>query len=472
MRSPFLKFASVLVLWLMSVSAMWAQAPGPASIPGNLRALPKEKIHLEGDQILEGMVLDQDAGEIEFLEIILPPGRPVYAVIQTFPRQRVRRIETVSAQEKARLEDWVDDFRNRTHYRAREEAEIELSEVELEDHKFRHFTGDRFVLLSQLDEDLTRKLALRVDQVFYAFRHLLPPRLEPRSVSRILVFGSMDHYHAHLRRIGLTAENPAIFLPEQNMVLVGTDLRRFQAEVKIAETQHQRIRDRWAEIDKSLPKTLNDYAKQLRTDGASPDEVAAETAMRREAWVRDRDRQLREMSQLERQNNLATLDLLNQAFRRISHEAFHAYLENYIYPHDQYDVPVWLNEGLAQLFEHAQFENGMFRIDAPPAEPLRRLQARLSREPDFNLAEILERQQTSFLLFERLHEDHQLYDIAWGLAWYLVFERELLEDDHLDQICRPRSGEISPTGPFDQLLGQPIEEFQTQWREYILGLRV
>ena len=38
-------------------------------------------------------------------------------------------------------------------------------------------------------------------------------------------------------------------------------------------------------------------------------------------------------------------------FARAYHESFHAYLENYVYPHDHYDVPRWLNEGLAVMME-------------------------------------------------------------------------------------------------------------------------
>ena len=44
-------------------------------------------------------------------------------------------------------------------------------------------------------------------------------------------------------------------------------------------------------------------------------------------------------------------------FRRLAHEAFHAYLETYVYPRQAYDVPRWLNEGLAQTFEAGLLED-------------------------------------------------------------------------------------------------------------------
>ena len=61
-------------------------------------------------------------------------------------------------------------------------------------------------------------------------------------------------------------------------------------------------------------------------------------------------------------------------FVRLFHEAFHAYLENYVYPQTDHDVPRWLNEGLAQVFEGGQLESGSLRLDAPDTARLKLLQ--------------------------------------------------------------------------------------------------
>src|SRR6516225_9397706 len=45
-------------------------------------------------------------------------------------------------------------------------------------------------------------------------------------------------------------------------------------------------------------------------------------------------------------------------FQTLYHEAFHAYLVNFVYPPEDGEAPRWLNEGLAQIFETAIVEAG------------------------------------------------------------------------------------------------------------------
>ena len=85
-----------------------------------------------------------------------------------------------------------------------------------------------------------------------------------------------------------------------------------------------------------------------------------------------------------------------QMFTRLYHEAFHAYLENCVYPHDRHDVPLWLNEGLAVLFEGGMLESGTLRIDAPDAAALRRLKADLAGDRPLTLTALLAADRSLF----------------------------------------------------------------------------
>src|SRR5262249_173715 len=71
--------------------------------------------------------------------------------------------------------------------------------------------------------------------------------------------------------------------------------------------------------------------------------------------------------------------VFNQAtqllFATLYHEAFHAYLAGFVYPPKAGEMPRWLNEGLAQIFETAQIDAGDLRIGH--ADP-----ARLTRAKD------------------------------------------------------------------------------------------
>ena len=91
-------------------------------------------------------------------------------------------------------------------------------------------------------------------------------------------------------------------------------------------------------------------------------------------WKEELDGINRAINAAER-SNLAEFDKLTAAMLLgLFHEAFHAYLENYVYPQRDHDVPRWLNEGLAQIFEAGNWSRARLRLDAPDAGRLEALQ--------------------------------------------------------------------------------------------------
>jgi len=60
-----------------------------------------------------------------------------------------------------------------------------------------------------------------------------------------------------------------------------------------------------------------------------------------------------------------TLPIPQRAFALLNHEAFHAYLANFVVSGESRRVPRWLNEGLAQVCESGVWEGETFRIDSP-----------------------------------------------------------------------------------------------------------
>lgn len=130
-------------------------------------------------------------------------------------------------------------------------------------------------------------------------------------------------------------------------------------------------------------------------------------------------------------------------------------------------MPVWLNEGLAQLFEHAQFENASFRIDQPPKQILADLKARIARDHGLSLQRMLQTEAGSFLLFENLHKSQLDYDVAWGLAWYLVFQKELFTSERLERYVHRRG---TPETSIEETFGKPVSRLQADWVEFMQQL--
>ena len=159
--------------------------------------------------------------------------------------------------------------------------------------------------------------------------------------------------------------------------------------------------------------------------------------------------------------------------RRIYHETFHAYLENYVFPHATCDMPRWLNEGLAVMFEGGILEGDTLRVDAPNAAALKRLKADLSGPEPLGLEKLLATGGADFL---QLHgadaaASDRLYAYAWGLAYYLAFEKRLLSDPALAEYVAPAAKRLAPVPRFERLVKTPRNEFERQWRAYVLALR-
>lgn len=260
--------------------------PLSAQTTGPLQDLATDQLHLKDGSQLRGMLLAETPRKIEFLEINRPPGKPMFAVIHTVSPELALKVEKVSGTDRQSLTNLVDHLRNRTQIRAAEKDSLKLVQVKsavLETDNAWQYTSDHFVLTSSLDEDMTRTLAVRGDQIFQAFEHWMPPDQKSQTPIQIMVFGSLGSYSAYLRRIGLQIDNPAVYVPHENQVLIGTDLGSFQKRLTLVEQQHATILRQWELAEKELPKNLNTLAKQLKEMGWSASDVTMEVQARREA---------------------------------------------------------------------------------------------------------------------------------------------------------------------------------------------
>ncbi len=159
-------------------------------------------------------------------------------------------------------------------------------------------------------------------------------------------------------------------------------------------------------------------------------------------------------------------------FARIYHETFHAYLENYVFPHAKWKTPRWLNEGLAVMFESGVLEGDTLRVDAPNAAALKRLKADLSGPRPLGLERLLATDGAAFL---QLHgsdaaASDRLYAYAWGLAYYLVFQQRLLSNPALAEYVSPAAERLGPVPRFERLVGMTLGQFEPRWRAYVLAL--
>lgn len=460
--------ALLLGLLVFSPPFLSAQPPQPAS-----DEWPLETIRLKDNRSLRGLVQSQRDGEIEFIEIVRPPGKPMFGILHPFQADEVESLTMLPPPEHDTLSRRFEQFRHRAMIEAGRMESLEFEAIERAEQKWLVYRGPWFTLESTADDETTRRCVVRIEQTFRAFRMLWPPRIYDARNLRVVLLGSMDEYRTYLGTYGLEIENPAYFSLAQNQIVAGSDLSQYSSELARVRAQNEATRQSYLELGKELPARLSELARELRTRGYDRNEIRDELNARRAAWQTELKAMERKLAEINRRNDARFADVTAEMFRRLSHEAFHAYLENYLYPHERHDFPRWLNEGLAQIFENAQLEAGALRVDAPPPDLLGSLQAHLQQEEGPLLEPFIRNEDAQFAPQHGRREVDRHYVYAWGLAYYLSFEHHLLRGDRLDDFVAPVHQRTAreTVARFEALTGTKLPEFEVQWRTAMLQLK-
>jgi hypothetical protein len=107
--------------------------------------------------------------------------------------------------------------------------------------------------------------------------------------------------------------------------------------------------------------------------------------------------------------------------RTLQHEAFHQFAFNNISP----NLPVWLNEGLAQMFEEGIWSGNSFWIGQAPPRRIRQLQADRNDQKIIDFQELLALTPEQWA--DNLTRDHDLgstqYNQSWAMVYFLVLSK-------------------------------------------------
>ncbi len=316
-------------------------------------------------------------------------------------------------------------------------------------------------------------MIVRTEQIFAAYRQIMPPRVSSARPLRLVVLGSMSEYQAVLAQLDVKAkiQNPACFVEDRNTVVVGSDMIRLVSTAGQMHAQNESLRRELRDLEDRLVERLRAVGDSLRKSGLSNGEVARELTKERSKFQQQRNTKLEQLRQsdvqIERLKQTAS-----QMFARLYHESFHAYVRNWVFPRPQYEVPAWLDEGLAVLFEGGLLEGDTLRVDAPNPAALKKLKADMAGPNPLTLEELLAAGPGKFLILaaSRSTATDRYYVNAWGLAYNLTFEKRVLNSPALEKYLRSENARLAPAERFKLLVGKPPAQFEAQWRAYISDL--
>jgi hypothetical protein len=306
--------------------------------------------------------------------------------------------------------------------------------------------------VSNARREVVELAAIQLEQVYAAYARYLPPRVAGQP-TLILLAGSPADYRELIRGRGLDLANPAFFDSDRNQVVCASDLERLADEWQRARRHHARLS---AELDRREADLKAAYK------GAIPPEVRAPL-----------DEARRKIRSAEARNAEAFHNARERLFQRLYHEAFHAYLADFVYPPTRAAVPRWLNEGLAQIFETAIIEAGELRVGHADPRRLQMVRRQLAEGTFVPLAELL---RSGARQFQVAHGgDRQVSDryylASWALAFYLTFDRRVLGSSALDDYVAALHRGAEPAGAFGALTGRALADFESGWHDYLRRLR-
>lgn len=437
---------------------------------------PLEAIELKDGRRLEGLVIapddiagtpSHDTGDIEFLQVVRRPGRPMHLVSwPPFPGTRVLFVERLKDPERQTLRERVGAFRQE-RLRQDDATSVHLTR-QGEDGPWKY--DDRsFMLLSTAPPSVTRDAVVRLMLTFDALESLVPPVAEPSGLLTVRLCGSLAEYRGVQEETGLRLDNPAFYLPERRLLVAGSELPQLLEEQRAADDQLDAAGQRYLEHGNLLDERLRLLAADLTKSGMPKDE---RSEIVRRARLRGMREQSEALARIEaaRRANAATVEQARRRFHeRLAHEAWHAFADGRLRTGAGPGLPVWLDEGLAQVVETAPLEAGELRLDAPDQARLARIREAIATGALVPAAEIVSSDQDAFVGGHGGSEA-VAYLAAWAIAFDLAVLRPVLTAEKI--VALSSAADQDPIAAFEALVGMPIDHYDRQWRQRIIDLKV
>jgi hypothetical protein len=415
-----------------------------------------------------GIILDDNAAGVRFRVVQRPVGRPTVTLTTSFLRKEIASLKKISDTDREALKLKLADLDpNGEGARKRMESlELKAADWLGKSNAAKRYDSEQFTLISPSSEEITRRAAVRLEQIFTAYGRFLPARqLGPTRPLTILLAPDKTDYATLLGNTGGPVLNPAIYDITNNRIICGTDLRRIGQELSEAREHNA----------KQLA-TLEKYETEIR-------QLYKDNKTERDRFLATAAEQRRKIRASETANDAEFNKIAAQLLGLLYHEAFHAYITNAVYPPQTADevrsgrgvgeLPRWLNEGFAQIFETAILEGSELRVGSADRIRLERVRALKKAEGLLPLADLLRTGRDAFLTVHQNQkaDADRTYLTSWIVGFHLMFERRVLGTQAFETYLKSINSGSEPTKAFELLMGKSIAEYELELASYIDRLR-
>ena len=418
-----------------------------------------------------GLIVSESPNQVIFKCITRKPGSPTLVFTENFEKSTIIKIERLPEPERILLgakldalakerERFANTLRSLDPKSSAGKNPIEYVKLEKaiwppskKDTAF-SYSSQYFTLVTNSRPELAQLAAIQLEQVYSAYARTLPPRRINIKPTTILLTNSVEEYQTILKTSAVNIKNPAYFDLNKNQIICGSDLERLStSQEEISLFHSKELQD--------LLKRENDL-KQLYKNKIPPDLAASLLDSRKK--IKQADDKNLEMIVKERK----------KLFERLYHEAFHAYLSCAVFDPREGELPLWLNEGLAQIFEAAVFEIGELRIGHADKTRLESVRLTLNQNTLPSIKDLLTAQPALFLVYHPAEKEtsQRMYFASWALAFNLTFKQKALDRQVLDDYAKALKNGADPIACFEKLTGKPLQDFEKEHQAYLKGLRI
>lgn len=411
-------------------------------------------VRLKNGSTFRGLITEQTPAFIRFHDVRQKPGRPIVVFYTSFAASEIDSIERLNDADREQLQTRLRELTPENSEKQRMHR-VELKECPWGGNPTGglQYRSDCFTLISNSRESIVRRSAVRLEQIYAAYARFLPSRVELTRPTTIELFRSADEYAARLRADGHQFVNTAFYDPVNNRILCTGDLSRLGDDLENARIQSQRLRTDLDQRETSLTRLYKgaELAKLLQPIRATRTSIDA----------------------ADRANDGLFDKATQQLFSVLYHEAFHAYLANFVCPPPQPELPRWLNEGLAQIFESAQIDAGELRVGHADRDRLARAKEIVRRGEPLSVSALLKSGAGGFLATHPSLDQSvdRNYLAAWAVAYHLTFERRLLGHESLTTYLRALASGSEPNAAFAAFVGHSVADYERDLNSYLLRLQ-
>ncbi len=160
-----------------------------------------------------------------------------------------------------------------------------------------------------------------------------------------------------------------------------------------------------------------------------------------------------------------------QPRRRVHHVAQHEGFHQFAHSRFAGDLPVWVNEGLAEFFGESVIVGAKLVIGQTNPRVLNTIKAAIEIDKHIPFRRMLTMTHEQWKLAVRERTASFQYDQAWSMVHFLVYGDDGKYVSAFERYLRLLNTGMPPDAAFTRVFGDDIDAFEERWKAYALAAK-